>query len=191
MKRRRRGDLLRGRRSRRPPQQVAGAEPEPAAVHQQIANRQLARDERIPHLEPRQVAHDRRVPLDLALLDQQAERRRGEDLRVGRDAEQRAGVHRRRARPASGRRSPSPPPPASSLTMASRQPGNLERLHDRRDEGVEIGRQSRLQLRSRRDCPQQDKCGNGDWVFRSRRHRTPTSPHAPASVSRSPRIWPR
>ena len=49
------GRFLCGRRSRRPPQQIARAESEPAAVHQQVAHGDLARDVRIRHLEPRQV----------------------------------------------------------------------------------------------------------------------------------------
>ena len=89
-------DLLAVVGRRGPPEEVAGAEPEAAAVDEQVAHRQLARDERIPHRERRQVADDRRVPLDLAFFDEQAERGRGERLRVRRDAEQRARVHRRR-----------------------------------------------------------------------------------------------
>ena len=54
-----------------------------------------------------QVADDRRVPLDLALLDEQAQRRGGEDLGVRRDAEQRPCRPRAPARRACARRSPS------------------------------------------------------------------------------------
>ena len=56
----------------RPPEQIARAQPEAAPVDEQIADRELARDERIPHLEGRQVPDDRRVPFDLALFDEQA-----------------------------------------------------------------------------------------------------------------------
>ncbi len=107
----------------RPPQQIAGAEAETAAVHQQVAHRDLARDERIPHRERRQIADHRRVPFELALLDQQAERRRRERLGVRRDPEQRARVHRRRVSELAHAVSLCHARRASSLTIASASPG--------------------------------------------------------------------
>ena len=89
------GDFLPIVGRRRPPEQVAGAEAEPAPVHQQVAHGELAGDVRIGEREGGQVAHHRRVPLDLAFLHQHAERGGGERLGVGRDAEQRFGIHRR------------------------------------------------------------------------------------------------
>jgi hypothetical protein len=65
-------------------------------MNEQIAHRELARDVGIPHGECGQVADDRRIPVDLLLIDQQAERRRGKHFRVRRDAEQRPAVDRRR-----------------------------------------------------------------------------------------------
>ena len=88
-------------------------------MHQQVADRHLARDVRIRHLKPRQVVDDRRVPPDLAFLDEHAERNRGEDLGVGRDAEERPAVDRVPDRPASARRSPSRRTTFPSLTTAS------------------------------------------------------------------------
>ena len=61
-------------------------------MDQEIADRQLARHERIPHLEGRQVPDDRRVPLDLPFFDEQAERGGGEQLGVRRDPEQRLRI---------------------------------------------------------------------------------------------------
>jgi hypothetical protein len=65
-------------------------------VDEQIAHRHLACDERVRHLEPRHIVDDRRVPADLALVDEDPQGGGGEDLRVRRDAEERARVHRGR-----------------------------------------------------------------------------------------------
>ena len=81
---------------RRPPQQIARAEPEAAPVDQQIPDRDLARHERIPHLEARQVMDDRRVPVDLPFFDEEAKRGGREQLGVRGDAEQRLRIHGRR-----------------------------------------------------------------------------------------------
>ena len=42
-------------------------------MDEQVANRQLARDVGVVELEPGQVVDDGRVPLELALLDEQAD----------------------------------------------------------------------------------------------------------------------
>ena len=67
--------------------QVAGAQAEPAAVRQQVADRHLAGDVRVVHLEGGHVLGDRVVPADLAFVHQHGERGAGERLGIGRDAE--------------------------------------------------------------------------------------------------------
>ena len=74
------GDLAARVGGRRPPQQIARAQTKSTAVHEQVTNRQLARDVRIREPEPRQVAHDRRVPRDLLLFHEKPERQRREHL---------------------------------------------------------------------------------------------------------------
>ena len=164
-------DLLAVVGRRRPPEQVAGAEAEAAAVHQQVANRQLAGDEGIPHLEPGQVADDRRIPLDLALLDQQPERGRGEQLRVRRDAEQRPRIHRRRfaelAHAVALRHNH-----AAVLDDAERDAGDLERLHHAGDVGIEIRQSIGGCLRAKR-C----RGNNQDSEENSRKVQVTSSAH--------------
>jgi hypothetical protein len=63
-------------------------------VHQQVAHGHLARDVGVRHLEPRDIVDDRRVPPDLAFVDENPQRRRGEHLGVRRDAEERARIDR-------------------------------------------------------------------------------------------------
>ena len=133
------GNLLPVVGARGPPEQVARAEAEAAPVNQQVADRQLARHVRVVHLEPRQVVDDGRVPLQLALLDEQAERRGGEHLRVRRDAEQRPRVDRRRVAQL-----------AHAVALGDdhlvvfhdgqADAGDVERLHHALDEAVEVGR---------------------------------------------------
>src|SRR5690606_8241590 len=77
-----------------PPEQVAGAKSKAAPMHEQVTHSQFARDVRVPHLEPRQVVDDSPVPLDFSFLDEQPERRRGECLGVGGNAEERSLVDR-------------------------------------------------------------------------------------------------
>ena len=61
-------------------QQIARTEPQPAAMHQQIAHRHLARDPRVVHLEAGNQIRDAIVPLELARIDQRRERRRRHGL---------------------------------------------------------------------------------------------------------------
>lgn len=65
-------------------------------MDQQIADRHLRCDVRIRQTEPRQILNNRRVPLELAFVDERSQRRCGEDFRVGRDAEERLVVNHRR-----------------------------------------------------------------------------------------------
>ena len=122
-----------------PPQQISGAEAETAPVHQQIPNGQLARDPRVPHLKPRHVSDDRRVPLDLPCVDEDPECRRCEHLRVRRDAEQGLRVHRSRI----AQRSHAVPPgddDPSILDDREREPGDFERLQRFLHDSVEVRR---------------------------------------------------
>ena len=83
-----------------------------------------------------QIVDDRRVPGDLALLDEEAERRRGEDLGVRGDAEERPGVDR-------GRIAELPDAvalgqdDAAVLDDGQGQAGDLEGLHGPGDRGVD------------------------------------------------------
>src|SRR5438105_2396071 len=61
-------------------QQIAGAQPKSAAMHEQVADRHLARDPRVVHLESRQAIDHFVVPADLALIDENSERSDGERL---------------------------------------------------------------------------------------------------------------
>ena len=81
---------LRAVEPRSVPHEVAARQA--AAVRQQIAHRQLARDVRIRQLEPGEILGDGIVPRDLAGIDQHGERRRGERLGGGADGEQRVRV---------------------------------------------------------------------------------------------------
>ena len=81
---------------------------------------------------------DRRVPFDLAFLDEQAERGGGEQLRIGRDAEERLRVHRRRLAElpdAVALRDATWP----SLTIATETPGTSKAFNTRATYDVEIG----------------------------------------------------
>ena len=131
------GNLLAVVRRLGPPQQIPGAKAEPAAMHEEIAHRQLAGDVRIRQREGRQVANDRRIPLDFVLLDEEAQRGRGESLGVGGNAEQGSGVDRRRLAT-----------PADAVSLRHHDavavdhrhadPRYLEGLHRPRDPGVEV-----------------------------------------------------
>src|SRR6266566_4046134 len=63
-------DLFAVIRGRRPPEEIAGAESQTAAMHEEVADRELARDEGVVHRKARQVVDDRRVPAELSVLDQ-------------------------------------------------------------------------------------------------------------------------
>ena len=73
-------------------QQIPCPQPEPAAVDQQIADRHLAGDPRIVHTEPRDVVDHLVVPAELALIDEDGDRRRGERLAGRAGLEDRVGV---------------------------------------------------------------------------------------------------
>jgi hypothetical protein len=62
-------------------------------MDEEIPDGELARHERVPHLEARQVLNDRRIPLDLAFFHEQAKGSGREELRVRGDAEQRLRVY--------------------------------------------------------------------------------------------------
>ena len=68
-------------------QQVALAEAQPAAVNEQVADRHLARDPRVPHAKIRHVVDHFVVPLDLALVDERRQRGDGKRL-AGRTGEE-------------------------------------------------------------------------------------------------------
>src|SRR2546430_8951957 len=51
--------LFRSIRGRRPPEEIAGAESQTAAMHEKVADRELARDEGVVHRKARQVVDDR------------------------------------------------------------------------------------------------------------------------------------
>jgi hypothetical protein len=78
--------------NRAKPRQVPDECAETTAVAEEIADRDLAGDQRIVQLELRHVAEDRIVPRNLAVLHQQTHRRRGERLRARTDAEEGVGV---------------------------------------------------------------------------------------------------
>ena len=123
----------------RPPEQVPGAEAEPAAVDEEVADAELAGDVGIVHHEPGQVVDDGRVPGDLAFLDEQAEGRRREDLGVGGDAEEgprvdRGGIAQLPDAVALGQDD------AAVLDDGQREAGDFEGLHDPGDRGVDPGR---------------------------------------------------
>ncbi len=61
-------------------------------MRQQIADAHLVRDVGVGHAEPRQVIDHPIVHLQLALLGQLLQRRRGERLGVGRDRKQRVRI---------------------------------------------------------------------------------------------------
>ena len=86
--------LLARERAVREEQQIALAEAEAAAMDEQVADRHLARDPRVPHAEVGHVVDDLVVPLDLALVDQRRERGIGEGLAGRSGEEDRVGVDR-------------------------------------------------------------------------------------------------
>jgi hypothetical protein len=141
---------------RRPPQQISGAEAEAAAVDEQVAHGQLARDVRIPHLKPRQVSHHRRVPLDLLLLDEQPESGGGKQLGVRSDPEQRLRVGFGRVAKL-----------ANAVALGDyhltvlddrqRHTRHLEGLHHALDVRVEIGRRRSARLGMRADAERQQQ----------------------------------
>ena len=73
--------------------QVAGAQAQAAAVRQQVANGEFARDVRVVHAELRQDVDDLVVPAHLAFVHEHGEGRRREGLGVGADLEQGVGAH--------------------------------------------------------------------------------------------------
>ena len=79
-----------------PPQQIPAPRPRPL----RCTSRSRTVSSRVTYgsdsANAGQVPNDRRVPLDFVLLDEQAQRRRGERLGVGGDAEQGLRVDRRR-----------------------------------------------------------------------------------------------
>ncbi len=79
-----------------PEHQVARAQSEPAAMHQQVADGHLVSHIGVVHLELGHVVDHPVVPTDLPLVHQHRERRRGERLGIRRNAEQRFRRHRRR-----------------------------------------------------------------------------------------------
>ena len=127
-------------------------------MHEQITDCQLARHVRIPHLERRQIADDRGIPVDLALLHQQSEGRGGEQLGVRRDAKQRAGIDGRcfallpDAEPCRDH-------DAAVLDDGERDARNVEGAHYPLNVGVEIGRSAgwRRNTDRRRGS---DQCGS-------------------------------
>ena len=130
-------DFLARVRGWRPPEEVAGSQPEPAAVHEQIAHGQLAGDERVPHAEAGHIVHDRRVPGEASLLHQQAEGGGREQLRVGGDDEQRSRVRFLRAAQPFQAEAASQNHPAV-LDHGQRDAGDFENLHRPRHIGVQI-----------------------------------------------------
>ncbi len=121
-------------------EQVPGPEAEPAPVDEEVAHGQLARDVGVGELEPAQVARDRGVPLELALLDEQGQGRGREDLGVRGDAEERPGVDGRRLAELADAVALGQDDPAvlDHGDAHARDAEGLERLGD---EGVEAGRQ--------------------------------------------------
>ena len=87
-------DVVASRPRLGPEQEIPGAEAEAAAVGQQIPDRELAGDPRVVHPEFRQVVDDPVIPVELALVNQDAERGRGEGLGQRRDLKDGVGVHR-------------------------------------------------------------------------------------------------
>src|SRR3954447_22119328 len=75
-------------------QEVALAEAEAAAVDEQVADRHLAGDPRIPHAKIGHVVDDLVVPLDLALVDERRERGIGEGFPGGASEEDRVRINR-------------------------------------------------------------------------------------------------
>jgi hypothetical protein len=110
-------------------------------VHEQIAHGHLARHVGIRELERRDVVDDGRVPPDLPLVHEDAERRRGEGLGVRRDAEQRPVVHGRgtaeRLHAVAARDDD-----LAVLDDGKRDAGHLEGGQGAADPGVEIGRRA-------------------------------------------------
>ncbi len=76
-------------------QQIARAEPESAAMDQQIANGHLARHPRVVHLETRQAIDHLVVPADLPCIDERSERRGSHRLARGSGWKDRVGIDTR------------------------------------------------------------------------------------------------
>ncbi len=116
-------------------------------MDEEIADGHLARDVGVRHLEPGQVVDHRRVPPYLPFVDQDPERRRGEHLRVRRNAEEGARIHGLGRAQRSHSVTPGHDGPAV-LDDCQGQSGNLERRHRPLDPAVQILR--RLLSRKRR-----------------------------------------
>ena len=155
------GDLFAIVGRSRPPEQIAGAQAEAATVYEQIANRQLARDVRVPHLERGQVADDGRVPLDFAFFHQEPQRGGREELRVGRDPEERPRIDRRRI-PKLLDTVPLRHHGLAVLDDRQREPGHLERFHRPCDVGVEVGGRGRQFGLSGAERRRQDRDENNE-----------------------------
>jgi hypothetical protein len=89
-------DLVARHVGRREPEEIAGAQAEAAAVRDQVAHHELARDVRVGELEARQALAHLVVPRELVLVDEHGQRGGGEGLGVGGDGEQGVGADRRR-----------------------------------------------------------------------------------------------
>ena len=74
------------------PQQITGAEPQPAAVRHQITDREFAGHVRIVQLKPGKKLGDGIVPRELARVGEDRERGRGERFGVGGDLKQRVRI---------------------------------------------------------------------------------------------------
>ncbi len=77
----------------RPPEQVTGAQTEPAPVHKEITDREFTCHIRVGELKPGKVADDRRVPFQLSVFHEYAQRCGCKGFCIGGDAKQRAVVH--------------------------------------------------------------------------------------------------
>ncbi len=133
-----RHDLLTRAIGRRPTEEVALAEPEPASMHQEVPNRDFPCHPRVPHLKPRKKAYHRIVPVELVLLHQQGQRRGGERLRVRGDSESGVLVHG--VRPVDLAHSvPAREDDPAVLHDRDGEAGHLERVHHLGHEAVEPG----------------------------------------------------
>ena len=109
-------------------------------MDEKVADGHLPRHVGVPHLEPGQVARDRGVPFDLALLDQEAQGRGREDLGVRGDAEERPGVDGGLFAELANAEALGQDDPAV-LDHGDGHAGHLECLHGPGDDGVEVGRE--------------------------------------------------
>ncbi len=103
--------------------QVAGAEAQPAAMHEEIDYRHLARDPGVVHLEPGDVLGHRVVPRDLAAIHEHGQGGGRERLPDGAELEDRVRVDGRRRRPAAVCRSRAPGSPCRCSTIVTARPG--------------------------------------------------------------------